>query len=126
MIDVDHFKKYNDAFGHATGDFVLQEAARLIRGVMRETDIPARYGGDEFSVILTGTGKKEAAAIAERLREEAEKSKFYKAGKGINVTFSIGVAACPDDTEEAPVLIELADAALYLSKSRGRNRVTVF
>ena len=126
MIDVDHFKKYNDTHGHATGDFVLQEAARLIRRTVRDGDIPARYGGDEFAVILPATGKKEAAPIAERIRAEAETSKFHKAEKGISITFSIGVASCPDDIDQPATLVELADAALYLSKSRGRNRVTIF
>ncbi len=126
MIDVDHFKKHNDTHGHAIGDFVLQEAARLIRRTVRDGDIPARYGGDEFAVILPATPKKEAAVIAERIRAEAETSKFYKAEKGITITFSIGVASCPDDIDQPATLVELADAALYLSKSRGRNRVTIF
>ncbi|MBI5638547.1 MAG: diguanylate cyclase [Nitrospinae bacterium] len=129
MIDVDHFKKFNDTHGHLKGNEVLIEIAKIMRIAMRETDIVARYGGEEFAVILPKTGKDHAMALANRLREAVEEGRFPGAelqplGK---LTVSIGIAAYPDDSATADSvseIIELADQALYQSKSAGRNRVT--
>lgn len=131
MIDVDHFKKFNDTHGHLKGNAVLIEIARIMRIAMRETDIVARYGGEEFAVILPKTNKEHATALANRLREAVEEVKFQGAelqplGK---LTVSIGVATYPEDSDTADSvsdIIELADQALYLSKADGRNRVTVW
>ncbi len=130
MVDVDHFKKFNDTHGHLKGNEVLIQIAKIMRIAMRETDVVARYGGEEFAVILPKTSKSHAAALASRLREAVEEIMFPGAesqplGK---LTVSIGVAAYPDDSDTADSvsnIIELADQALYQSKSAGRNRVTV-
>lgn len=129
MIDVDHFKKFNDTHGHLKGNEVLIEIAKIMRVAMRETDVVARYGGEEFAVILPKTNKDHAMALANRLREAVEEvqfpgAEFQPLGK---LTVSIGVATYPDDCDTADSvsgIIELADQALYQSKSAGRNRVT--
>lgn len=127
MIDIDNFKKYNDALGHMRGDIVLREAAQLLRDRIRPGDIACRYGGDELAVICPGTDKGAARDVGETLRAEAERNKFYRADTiGCQVTFSVGVASFPADTDTHRGLVDLADGALYLSKKRGRNRVTVF
>ena len=131
MIDVDHFKKFNDAHGHLRGNEVLIEIAKTMRSTMRETDIVARYGGEEFVVILPKTDKEQAAALADRLREVVEEINFPGAELQPNgkLTVSIGVASFPFDTGNADgvaEIIELADQALYQSKSAGRNRVTAY
>lgn len=129
MIDVDHFKKFNDTHGHLRGNEVLIEIAKIMRIAMRETDVVARYGGEEFAVILPKTSKSQAVALADRLREAVEQVRFPGAELQPmgNLTVSIGVAAYPDDCDTADSvadIIELADQALYRSKTAGRNRVT--
>ncbi len=131
MIDVDHFKKFNDKHGHLKGNEVLIEIARIMRTAMRETDVVARYGGEEFAVILPKTSKAQAAALAERMREAVEELNFPGAESQPlkRLTVSIGVASYPDDciaADSVADIIELADQALYQSKSGGRNRVTVY
>jgi diguanylate cyclase (GGDEF)-like protein len=127
MIDIDNFKKYNDLLGHMRGDIVLREAAQLLRERIRSGDIACRYGGDELAVICPGADKNAAREVGESLRRGAEGNKFYRADTvGCQVTFSIGIASFPADTDGHRGLVDLADGALYLSKKRGKNRVTVF
>ncbi len=127
MIDIDNFKKYNDTLGHLRGDLVLREAAQLLRDHIRPGDIACRYGGDEFAVLCPGANKSAAREVGDRLRLAAERARFYQEDSlGWQVTFSVGVATYPDDTDNFRGLVELADGALYISKKRGRNRVTVF
>jgi diguanylate cyclase (GGDEF)-like protein len=127
MIDIDHFKEYNDTLGHLRGDLVLREVAHLLRDNIRPGDIACRYGGDEFVVLCPGTDKAGAWEVGERLRAAAEKARFYQEDvAGCQVTFSIGIATFPDDTENYKGLVELADGAVYISKKRGKNRVTMF
>lgn len=127
MIDVDNFKKYNDTLGHMRGDVVLREAGQLVRERLRSGDIACRYGGDEMALICPNTDKGAAHNVGETLRAEAERTKFYRADAlGCQVTFSVGIAAYPSDTDNYHSLVELADGALYISKKRGKNRVTVF
>jgi diguanylate cyclase (GGDEF)-like protein len=127
MIDIDHFKKYNDALGHQRGDIVLREVAQLLKDNIRPGDIACRYGGDEFAVLCPGTTKGGAREVGERLRTAAERARFYQEDvAGCHVTFSVGIATFPDDTDNYKGLVELADGALYISKKRGKNRVTVF
>jgi diguanylate cyclase (GGDEF)-like protein len=127
MIDIDHFKKYNDTLGHLRGDLVLREASALLKDNLRPGDIACRYGGDEFAVLCPGASKASARDVGERLRAAAERAKFYRVDTpGCQVTFSVGIATYPDDTDNFHGLVELADGALYISKKRGRNRVTVF
>ena len=121
MLDVDHFKQYNDAFGHPAGDEVLKEVAGLMRECSRDTDVVARYGGEEFAVILPQTDPQGAAVIAERIRQAIEKAPW--AGRA--VTASLGVATL-DPAWTGGELIAAADRALYQSKTSGRNRVSVF
>jgi len=124
MIDIDHFKRYNDRFGHPVGDKLLRQFSRLIQGNLRDVDCSARYGGEEFVVILPGTDKQSAGKVAEKLRMLIEQAPFQGASQlpGKSVTISIGVAAFPDDGREEEQLIRLADTALYNAKNGGRNQ----
>ncbi|MFN3386440.1 MAG: GGDEF domain-containing protein [Candidatus Thermochlorobacter sp.] len=124
MVDVDKFKHYNDTNGHLLGDEVLKKVARLIRQECRETDIPARFGGEEFAVLLPRTDKDEAKAVAERIRKAIEDEVFINQEKqpGGNLTASLGIATFPHDATSEEELISVADIALYEAKARGRNR----
>jgi len=124
MMDIDHFKMYNDHFGHPNGDRVLKYFAQLLHKNIREVDFLARYGGEEFVVILPGTDKKSAKIVGEKLRRPVEHYPFpfeKKLPTGI-VTMSVGVASFPQDTQDEKELIRLADRALYKAKKGGRNR----
>ena len=127
MIDVDHFKYYNDHHGHPAGDEVLRQIARLLSEGRRANDLVARYGGEEFSLILVDTAKFTAAKLAERIRERIATHAFAHAGAQPNgrVSISIGVASFPDDAAAADVLIRAADTALYQAKRAGRDCVVL-
>lgn len=120
MIDIDHFKKVNDAFGHHTGDLVLLEVTRTIAQTLRSNDGFGRYGGEEFVVFLPGLDRARAVAVAERIRQAVER-KVHPVGGA--VTISIGVATFPDDLSEEKQLLPLADRMMYQAKRSGRNRV---
>ncbi|WP_448662255.1 GGDEF domain-containing protein [Sphingomonas sp. CJ20] len=120
MIDLDHFKKLNDEFGHAVGDAVLREAAATIMGVLRTSDVACRYGGEELLVILPECGIHEAMAKAEVMRERIE---ALSATHDAKISASFGVAALPECTRSVADLLGIADAALYQAKETGRNRV---
>ncbi|MCG6535875.1 MAG: sensor domain-containing diguanylate cyclase [Syntrophales bacterium LBB04] len=124
MCDVDHFKKVNDTYGHQTGDMVLQTIANLLKDSVREVDIPARFGGEEFVVILPETSVEGGWIFGERVRETVAGSKA--AGWPCQITISIGLATYPDDADSIQTLIDRADAALYEAKHKGRNRVYSF
>jgi diguanylate cyclase (GGDEF)-like protein len=122
MLDIDFFKKINDNYGHQTGDKTLKKMARTIQNVLRATDQVFRFGGEEFLVLLSGTGHDDAIIIADRMRREIEKSVFKAGTEEIKVTISIGVSTQRNsDTRES--LLERADKALYIAKSNGRNKV---
>jgi two-component system cell cycle response regulator len=121
MIDVDHFKEYNDEFGHPAGDRVLAFVGKVLKKEIRDTDIAARYGGEEFAVIIVDTGTEGALYIAERIRSRIETSSGEQ--DRAPVTVSIGVATLPEDGADAGALIAAADKALYAAKEAGRNRV---
>ena len=126
MIDIDHFKKYNDTHGHDAGDFVLTEIADLIRAKLRAGDIPCRYGGEELILVMPGATKEITATRAEYLREAIEKHELIYQGKNLSgVTASFGVSAHPSDGDSAASLIKAADSALYKAKDGGRNRVVL-
>lgn len=123
MIDVDHFKDFNDTHGHAAGDVVLAELGQVVLRTTRETDIPCRYGGEEFAVILPGSDLEGAGAIAERLRSRFERLRFPTPEHGrVGSTISLGVTQLIDDDDEK-TLFDRADQALYQAKEQGRNKV---
>lgn len=126
MIDVDHFKRFNDLYGHSHGDKVLQTIAKILMDNARETDAATRYGGEEFTIVLPNTDKDGAAIVAERIRKDVEENAVTTIeGNMESVTISLGVATCPDDTVEMDRLLKFADGVLYQSKAAGRNRVTL-
>ncbi|MBI5145208.1 MAG: GGDEF domain-containing protein [Candidatus Omnitrophica bacterium] len=125
MIDVDHFKGYNDHYGHLSGDAILKEIASGIRENIRQIDFLGRYGGEEFSIILTETDREGARFAAERIRRAIEDKYFKVYDEGLRLTISIGISAFPADAQEQQSLIDKADQALYRAKEEGRNRVCV-
>lgn len=129
MIDIDFFKKVNDTYGHSSGDAVLREVASIIKSTLRESDIPSRYGGEEFAVLLPYTHIDEAKIVGERLRKAVESSPIRindenSDVKSINVTISMGLAEFIN-TESGEELFGRADKALYKAKESGRNRVCI-
>jgi len=128
MIDIDHFKRLNDTFGHHVGDQMLRDVSSILMKDMREVDTVARYGGEEFVIILPETTESGAIYVAERLRRAVEQAKFF-AGSPHSVqhlTISIGLAVYDEDAQFKRDLIEFADAALYAAKHEGRNRVIAY
>ncbi|MCR9071505.1 MAG: GGDEF domain-containing protein [Alphaproteobacteria bacterium] len=125
LLDIDHFKQFNDTHGHVVGDQVLRLVGRLLTECLRDTDAPARFGGEEFAVILPETGLEDARGIAERIRKRLNQKRVTRRSSGEDigvVTISIGVA-CYDYGESMTKLIARADEALYRAKQNGRNRV---
>lgn len=125
MLDIDHFKRFNDTHGHAAGDYVLRETARVLRASTRATDRVCRVGGEEFLIICQGVGAEGALACAEHVRISVEAATFAYEGAKLNVTISLGGAAWRKGVSTPDELIRLADDALYISKRNGRNRVTM-
>jgi diguanylate cyclase (GGDEF)-like protein len=126
MIDVDHFKRINDTYGHAAGDHVLRELGALIRRLVRPSDIPCRYGGEEFVLFLPEMSRGIAEARAEALRVAVQSLKLEVEGRTLGeITVSAGLAMFPDHGEEPTTLLRAADEALYRAKELGRNRVVV-
>ena len=122
MVDVDNLKHYNDRNGHLRGSHLLREIAQLFAKQVRSWDLVAKYGGDEFTVILPQTDRTGASTVAERLRAAVEEHVFPLAPPG-SITVSLGIANYPEDGDSVTGLIEAADRALYLAKRNGRNRV---
>ena len=128
LLDIDHFKKVNDTWGHQNGDIVLKHLAQLLTDTLRQIDLVARYGGEEFVILVPHTAKKEASALAERLRRTVEqRPALITTSEGIyhelRITVSIGIS-CLFSEEDAPCdILERADKALYQAKETGRNRV---
>lgn len=126
FFDLDHFKKTNDTFGHAAGDYVLMEFSSLVRSnFVRPKDVFARYGGEEFVLLLANTNAQAAAALAEKIRSAVQTHAFVFEGKRITVTTSLGVAELGTHIESAQTLLKRADQALYEAKRTGRNKVVV-
>jgi diguanylate cyclase (GGDEF)-like protein len=124
MLDVDHFKRFNDTWGHEAGDRVLQHVAEVVRSTVRDVDLPARLGGEEFVVLLPEAGLRATVEAAERVRRAVEGRSVVWNGRPLSVTVSLGVAACPDCVVAPGEALAAADAALYRSKAGGRNRVS--
>lgn len=125
MLDIDHFKRFNDTHGHAAGDYVLRETARLLRVNTRATDRVCRVGGEEFLIICQGVGLEGVLKCAEHVRKEVESTEFVYEGTKLSVTISLGGAVWRSGIATPDELIRLADDALYISKRNGRNRVTM-
>jgi two-component system cell cycle response regulator len=125
VIDIDHFKKINDSFGHPVGDEVLREFAVRLASNVRAIDLPVRFGGEEFVVVMPDTELEHAHRIAERIRLHVAGSPFRVMGgeELLTVTISIGVAASLGENDAPAPLIKRADEAMYEAKSQGRNRV---
>jgi diguanylate cyclase (GGDEF)-like protein len=123
MVDVDHLKEYNDREGHLRGSYLLRDLARILSRQVRGMDLLAKYGGDEFTVILPQTPREGGIAVAERIRASVEDHIFYHCEPG-GMTVSVGVAIFPEDAIQPTALIGAADTALFAAKQRGRNQVT--
>jgi diguanylate cyclase (GGDEF)-like protein len=136
LLDIDHFKNFNDTHGHPAGDAILAQVAVILRNSLRSPDKPARYGGEEFVIVCPETGKEEARLIAERIRKNVAETEFALvadeerastgAAKTARVTVSIGFATFPQDARNATELTQNADEALYAAKRAGRNTVRGF
>jgi diguanylate cyclase (GGDEF)-like protein len=125
MIDIDHFKNFNDTYGHQCGDIVLKNVAAIIKDTCRQIDVVARYGGEEMSVVMPRTTMEDALIAAERVRRNIEIARVKNRGIDLSVTVSVGVSQFdPEKDKETRDIIERADRALYLSKQNGRNRVS--
>ncbi len=127
MIDIDNFKKFNDTYGHQNGDILLRELATLLKKSSRDRDFVCRYGGEEFSIVLTQTSKEQGFDIAERMREEIAHHDFSKfhLNQNLNITVSIGLATFPDDAQSKEELIAKADKTMYIAKFAGKNQTCV-
>jgi len=124
FIDLDGFKGINDAHGHLYGSRALVEAAALIRGSARETDVAARFGGDEFAIVLPDTGGEGAFSVGERVRERVAAHQFlFDDGLDVRLTASVGVATLPDVAASAEELVAAADRAMYQVKDSGKNGI---
>ncbi len=128
MVDIDHFKRFNDTYGHATGDRVLQTVARAMKDALRKDDICARHGGEEFAFLLPSTPGENAYYVADRVRRTLSGTRYTGLGlpADVNITISVGVATCPRDATTLDQLMELADKALYRAKADGRDKVVLY
>jgi len=120
MVDIDHFKRLNDTYGHHAGDVVLQQVATILRETTRESDLVGRFGGEEMAVVLADTEVGEACATAERVRRAIDDARFPYGGESLHITVSVGTAQCLRN-EPAEGMIRRADEALYAAKQAGRN-----
>lgn len=123
MLDIDYFKQINDTYGHQAGDYVLVELAKVLSAGMREGDLLARIGGEEFVVASPYTNRLAAIVLSERLRKSVESTEFVYQGNRIPVTISLGLASCSKGRENVDALLAVADSRLYLAKQKGRNRI---
>jgi diguanylate cyclase (GGDEF)-like protein len=124
MMDADNMKSINDRFGHEAGNELMRHMAGAIQRILRASDMVARYGGDEFVVLLPNTGPEEARQTAERLRSSIANMSFDAGGAGVGTTASVGYATYPDTARELDILLAQADHAMYASKEAGRDRVS--
>jgi diguanylate cyclase (GGDEF)-like protein len=125
VVDIDHFKEYNDTYGHLAGDEVLSRLASVFKKSVRSCDYVARYGGEEFIIVLPEIAPQDGVQAAERIRKKVVKEKFASDGEPIKVTVSVGVASYPKDGDDPQAIIRHADVALYNAKETGRNCVVL-
>jgi len=125
LIDLDRFKLVNDTYGHPVGDIVLKQLAQVLRGCFRKSDLTARWGGEEFTVLLPHTDPANAQALAEKFRSRVEATPFGEEGQNLSVTISAGLAYFNAAMEDEGALLKAADKALYAAKEAGRNKVVV-
>ncbi len=125
ILDIDHFKRINDTYGHPAGDIILSRLGEILRQSVRSSDIAARFGGEEFVVIMTSSNKQQALSFGENLRKTIEAASFKIPGRDspLGITISGGVATFPKDGDTTADLLRVADKALYEAKQRGRNRI---
>jgi len=125
-MDIDHFSKFNNSYGHAIGDIVIRLVSDKCMAIVRETDVIGRYGGEEFVIMLPETDLSVAVSVAERLQQgvEAQKCPTNEYGE-LSVTISLGVAMIKDSSDDLSSLLQVADAALYDAKKSGRNCVKI-
>jgi diguanylate cyclase (GGDEF)-like protein len=124
MLDIDHFKTVNDAYGHMVGDKVLVAVAQTVMGAIREGDVLVRYGGEEFLCVLPGASRHDVGLVADRIRVLVSDAVVRNSGQELRVTVSVGTASYPNGSvADAEQLIKLADEAMYEAKATGRNRV---
>ncbi|GIU43167.1 GGDEF domain-containing protein [Shewanella algidipiscicola] len=126
MFDIDHFKRINDTYGHIAGDKVIQHVSHILRQSLRETDCAGRYGGEEFSVILSNTSAEDALKFAERYREKIAASQMRYENAKISVTVSIGICEILPEFDNSAQWLASVDSALYLAKQAGRNRCVIY
>jgi len=126
MIDIDHFKDYNDTYGHQQGDIVLRETGYILKSQVRATDTVGRYGGEEFAVVLPETNLVQGKLVGERLRSALATHSSKHKGIMRTIYISVGVATCTPGTRSAEMIFEQADQALYEAKRRGRDQVVAF
>lgn len=126
MIDVDRLKSVNDQYGHPTGSRLVTVIASSIRDCVRTSDVLARYGGDEFVILMTQSSIENSRIVAERIRTAIHNTSFDTHGNRVTATISVGIASFPDNVEKAADVLEKADIALYKSKQDGRNKVTYY
>ena len=126
MVDIDYFKSFNDRYGHIVGDAILRELSKAIQENIRQIDLLGRYGGEEFSIVLSETDKDAASFAAERIRRAIEDKHIKVYDEELKITVSIGVSTYPHDGKNIESLIDKADSALYLAKFTGRNKVCLY
>ncbi|MEY2816941.1 MAG: hypothetical protein RL275_404 [Chloroflexota bacterium] len=126
MFDVDYLKKINDTYGHQVGDELLKKAANVVRGELRTSDVLARYGGDEFVILLSNSSEEDASMVLERIYRELKSTIISADHKKLGISISAGISSLQPDMEKADQLVMLADRALYVAKNSGRNRVVIF
>ena len=126
LLDIDHFKRFNDEFGHEAGDLVLSEVGGFLREKVRSSDMACRYGGEEFLILLTDTTRDGVVQLADKLREGVKQLKLMHNGTKLpDISFSLGIAFLPDHGKDVKELLDAADKALYRAKDSGRDRVEI-
>jgi diguanylate cyclase (GGDEF)-like protein len=126
MIDIDHFKNINDNYGHSAGDYILREISNLLQTTIREIDILARIGGEEFALVLPETNIDDAHQLAERIRQRISDEKILYKDETLHITSSLGISSCTVTNQSLEDMLIKADDALYIAKKKGRNQVKTF